>query len=390
MTNIAIVGAGLSGLALARILQVNGIDATVYEAEASAGARRQGGSLDIHEDSGQLALHAAGLHEEFRKHLHPQGQHVRVLDSTATVHLDAPGTENPPTEPAPGTENPPATEPAPGAETAAGRPEIDRAVLRRILIDSLDPGRIRWGSKVTSVDGGRLTLVDGTVVTADLLVGADGTWSRVRPLLSAAVPTYCGITHVELHLEAPEPRLAATVGTGMIFALDGGRGFLGHGGSRIELGASFRVPQEWLATCGVDWSDPAAARAALLEEFAGWAPELTDLIRHSDDDFTARQIFALPVGHRWARVPGVTLVGDAAHVMSPYAGEGANLALLDAAELAQAIVGHPGDVEKALARYEEEMFERAARSARMSAQGLEMIFGPDPARTLAGFFSGIR
>ena len=371
--NVVIVGAGLSGLVLARILQNHGVPSTVYESDAARDARRQGGSLDIHDDSGQIALREAGLLDQFWRHTHPQGEHVRVLDKSARVFIDA----------------------GPGGD--GERPEIDRTILRDLLIDSLDPNRIRWGHKVTAVrtlDDGRheITFADGGSTTADLLVGADGTWSKVRRLLSQATPRYCGITHIEINLmdPTPHPQLAAIVGPGMIFALSDNKAFLGHGGNRIELGVSLRVPQDWLSSSGVDWTNPDMARTALLAEFADWSPELTNLIRYCDDDtIWPRQIFALPIGHRWARVPGVTLVGDAAHVMSPYAGEGANLALIDGADLARSVIKHQDDIEAALTAYETTMFDRAATSAEMSAQGLEAIFNANAPRDMVAFFSGM-
>lgn len=174
-----------------------------------------------------------------------------------------------------------------------------------------------------------------------------------------------------------------------MFALSDNKALMAHGGSHIHLGASLRAPQDWTVSSGVDWSDAPAAREALLKEFADWSTELTDLIRDCDDTIVPRLIYALPVGHSWERVPGVTLVGDAAHVMSPYAGEGANLAMLDGADLALAIAEHGDDVEAALTRYETAMFPRGAAAAEQSAQGLAMCFAADSPRGMVDFFAGL-
>jgi 2-polyprenyl-6-methoxyphenol hydroxylase-like FAD-dependent oxidoreductase len=99
---------------------------------------------------------------------------------------------------------------------------------------------------------------------ADLLVGADGASSKVRPLLSATKPEYCGISYLEMHLsDANErhPDSAALVGPGIFFALSDNKALMAHGGRHLHLGASLRVPEDWTVRSGVDWSSKAALRS---------------------------------------------------------------------------------------------------------------------------------
>jgi len=371
---IAIIGAGLSGLALARVLQVNGIASTIYELDASALSRTQGGMLDIHDDSGQVALRAAGLHEQFSALILPGGAAGRVLDKHGVVRLDMPDDNNP------------------------DRPEVERGPLRNLLLDSLPAGTVQWGTKVTAVrspEAGRheVTLADGSTFTTDLLVGADGAWSKVRPLVSEAVPAYCGLSFVELTLpdaDLRHPAAAAVVGSGSTFALGDGNGFMGHRefGGKLAIGAALTVTENWLGS--IDFTDRDAAKTALLEKFDGWDASLRALIADAEGPLVPWYINALPIGHRWERIPGVTLVGDAAHLMSPLAGEGANLALIDGSDLAQALVAHPGDIEAALTAYEAGMFPRAENSANAADGGLTMMFhDPDAPQGLLDFFASM-
>ncbi|MFD4319105.1 FAD-dependent oxidoreductase [Streptomyces sp. NPDC058548] len=344
-TPVTIIGAGLGGLTLARVLHIHGVPATVYEAEASPTVRAQGGMLDIHDYNGQLALKAAGLMDEFHAIVLEGRQALRVLDRDGTVLLDK------------------------ADDGTGGRPEVQRGELRQVLLDSLPAGTVRWGHKASSTRAlgeGRheVTFTDGGTVVTSLLVGADGAWSRVRPLLSPAIPEYVGTSFVETYLfdaDTRHPAAAKAVGGGMLIAPSPGGDIFAHreSGDTLHAYVGLSRPQEWFAA--IDFTDAAAATARIAREFDGWAPELTALITGSDTTPVLRPQYALPTWHRWDRMPGVTLIGDAAHLTPPN-GEGANLAMLDGAELGQALAAHPDDIEAALTEYEQAMFPRSSEA----------------------------
>ena len=368
---VTIVGAGLGGLVLARVLHVHGISATIYEADSSAGDRMQGGQLDIHEQDGQFALEAAGLTREFRAIIHEGGEASRVLDQHGAVLLDQPD------------------------GGSGGRPEVLRGDLRRILIESLPAKTIQWGKKLTAVAGlgdGRhtLTFADGSTVSSHILVGADGAWSKVRPLLSDAVPKYAGASFIEIYLHDADERHAAAaeaVGGGGLFALAPGKAVFAHreAGGVLHAYIALSRPAEWFAA--IDFTDDAATTARIAAEFDGWAPALTALITDGDTAPVLRPLHALPNDHRWERRPGVTLLGDAAH-LAPPAGEGANLAMLDGAELAKAIAAHPDNIEAALAAYEAALFPRSEAAAAGAHEVLALCLGERAPISLVDFFTG--
>jgi 2-polyprenyl-6-methoxyphenol hydroxylase-like FAD-dependent oxidoreductase len=127
--------------------------------------------------------------------------------------------------------------------------------------------------------------------------------------------------------------------------------------------------------------------ARIAREFEGWAPELTALITDGESAPVLRPISSLPADHRWDRVPGVTLLGDAAHLMPP-SGEGANLAMLDGAELGEALAAHPGDAEAALAGYERALFARSGKAAVDAVHIHDLVFGDDTPHGLIAMFTG--
>ncbi|SNY37253.1 FAD-dependent oxidoreductase [Paractinoplanes atraurantiacus] len=341
-TPVTIVGAGLGGLTLARVLRVNGIEAIVYESERSPDARAQGGMLDIHDYNGQLALEAAGLMAEFRAAVLPGREAYRGLATDGTLLFDK------------------------ADDGTGGRPEVQRGDLRRILLDSLPAGTVRWGHKVDGVralGGGRheLSFAGRGSVTTSLLVGADGAWSRVRPLLTGAVPVYAGTSFIETFLydvQRRHPDVARVAGPGTTIASDfAGRQINAHreADGTLHVYAELTEPLEFFDSIDV---------TRIARQFDGWAPELLAFITDSDTAPVHRPHYALPPeGLRWGHRPGVTLIGDAAHLAAPD-GEGANLAMQDAAELGAALAAHGGD---GLTSYEETLFPRSAEHAVAAA-----------------------
>ncbi|KAI1097794.1 FAD/NAD(P)-binding domain-containing protein [Jackrogersella minutella] len=398
---IAIVGAGPVGLTLAAILHRNGIQSTVFERESSATARAQGGTLDVHGETGQRAIVAAGLLAEFRGKARAEGEATRL------VRKD-------------------------GTDEGRGRPEIDRRDLRDLLIKALPADCIRWGrgvAAVTPVPGTRRWGIDfvGRDCSSsspdhergpyDLVVGADGAWSRVRHRLTHVGPLYSGVTQLDLHISserlAGRPDVAAFVGSGSCMMADEDRFVAlqrhGDGGARAyacvrtsrALGAevpSARAMLELGEDDGgeVDWTDGETRKRFMDRQFGGWVPEVVDMVLAMTEQPLLRPLYMLPVGHRWDGRAGLSLVGDAAHLMTPFAGVGVNVGMVDALELAQGIVGYVkgqgGEDEDELARvvrrYEEGMFERSSRDAAFTAEMMEMEFKSDGLQRIKEVMTG--
>jgi 2-polyprenyl-6-methoxyphenol hydroxylase-like FAD-dependent oxidoreductase len=366
---VTIIGAGLAGLTLARVLHIHGIASTVYEAEASTTARSQGGMLDIHDYNGQIALETAGLTKEFRDIVLTGRESLRIANSDGTVVYDAP-------------------------DDGTGRnPEALRGALRQLLLDSLPDGTVQFDSRVSGVrspgDGhSEVTFANGTTVQTGLLVGAEGGRSRVRSLLTDVTPEYAGNASIETFLldaDNRHPATARSVGEGALMVFDehsGGKVFLVHREANGNLHAYLWLarPLEWFE--GIDFGDPAVATARIARELDGWAPDLRAVITDSDTDPVYRPHYTLPADHRWNHVSGVTLVGDAAHLQPPN-GEGANLALVDGAELGTAIAEHPGDPDAAIIQYEQAMFVRSAAAAAEGNELVAVLLGDNAALNLA-------
>jgi 2-polyprenyl-6-methoxyphenol hydroxylase-like FAD-dependent oxidoreductase len=305
---IAVVGAGPAGCMLARLLthRNNDIDVIVFEGEDDLDLRSQGGSLDLHVKTGQRALKEANLYAEFLKYARFDGEAMSLADKNLLRYFTHNG-------------NP--------ARSTTGRPEIDRPKLRQILFESLPEGTIKWRHKLTQVEWEESTheftlhFADQPSQTGfDLIVGADGAWSKVRPALSATKPFYSGVAGHAFRIpdaEKTSPLGYFLVNRGSLFAYENGKSIIAQymGDGSLSIATWACRPEDWRKQCGYDVHDAKATKEACLKDYADWDPRLVSFTQCAEDHVVPRDLYMLPVGHRWKHVQGVTLIGDAAHLM---------------------------------------------------------------------------
>ncbi|MBP5888566.1 FAD-dependent monooxygenase [Streptomyces scabiei] len=359
---ISIIGAGPGGLTCARILQQRGIAVTVYDRDPGRDSRNQGGTLDLHADHAQVALREAGLLDEFFALARPEGQELRQMDPTGAITFHR----------------------FPAADELL-KPEIDRGDLRSVLLDSLEAGTVRWGRSLDTIggpaDGPRqLHFADGTSIETDLVIGADGAFSRVRPAVSPTLPEYTGISFLEAwfsDVDDRHPEIAELVGSGGAHAADGERSLFAqrNSGNQIRVYIIQRLPVDWISAKGLTAEDTDGIRAVLRDEYAHWSPRMRQMITENDGLYIHRPIFVLPVSHTWDHNPTVTLLGDAAHLMPPL-DTGVNLAMLDAVELALALA-NAATADDAIRVYEKTMFPRSNEMAKAIEHGTEQLLSAD-------------
>ncbi|MCH6170338.1 FAD-dependent oxidoreductase [Pseudonocardia alaniniphila] len=367
-----VLGGGPSGLAVARLLQMRGVPALVLERDTGPHARTQGGSLDLTEDGGQHAVREMGLQDEFTALSRPHGQTLRILDTTARMLLDIDQ-----------------------ADFEPSRPEIDRVTLRQILLDALPSGTVRWSTTVTEITplpgrGYRVELPDGTGVDADLVIGCDGIGSCARPLRTPVRPTYCGVTFIRGDIARPDPAsfVARHVGEGSMFAVGVNKAVLAqrNGDGSIHIYVALRTDADPSHFRGSTVSDEDVLLAELHAFLDGWSPEIHGILDQVDGGFSYWPLHTVPIHQEWSPHRGLTLVGDAAHVMPPFTGQGVNMALLDALELVDALTALPSDIEAAIASYEAAMLRRMAGVvAEANAAGDHLLSADGPAALLSNF-----
>ncbi|MEO3402872.1 NAD(P)/FAD-dependent oxidoreductase [Mucilaginibacter sp. CAU 1740] len=351
---IAIIGGGPGGLTLARLLQLKGAQVKVYERDLHQTARIQGGALDLHTESGLAALAKAGLMEEFKAHYRPGAELCRVTDQQLNILLD----EHPL-----------------GRKSDFGdknhRPEIDRGPLRDLLLNSLAPGTVVWDSQVTRMellgDQWQIHFANGNSVTADIIVGADGSNSKIRSYVTDIKPIWTGITLLEGAIKESSitaPHIHQLLKDGKIFSFGNDQAIFvsSKGDGSFGFAASFRSDENWAKDSGIDFKDHRQVLEWFKNEYNTWSPVWWELFYSPDTIFIPRPQYCMPLKLCWKSHSNITLLGDAAHWMPPFAGEGVNMAMLDALQLSEAFCNPKfNDTCAAIAHYEKQLFTRFAK-----------------------------
>jgi 2-polyprenyl-6-methoxyphenol hydroxylase-like FAD-dependent oxidoreductase len=368
---IAIVGGGPGGLTLARLLQQNGAQVSVYERDQNRSARVQGSALDLHEDSGLAALEDAGLIDAFWVNHRPDLDRLRLTDAYGAILHDHPRQMS----------------------GSGKRPEIERGPLRDLLLDSLQPGTVEWDCKLESAEmqGEQVLLrfAGGKTALADIAIGSDGANSRLRQLVTPIQPEYVGVSLVEGLVPAAKRTIP------QLWDLLGGSALIALGGERT-IGMGTKPDGSVLFYAGLKTQD-AATRQSLEEangpnprvawfhaNFEEWS-DLWDPLFSEAVSMVWRPLLACPANQHWEPKPNVTLIGDAAHVMPPYAGEGVNMAMLDALMLSKLLLSEESS-SGAIATYEAEMFARMQHMTADTMANTEMFYAPDASDRVVALF----
>lgn len=366
---VAIVGGGPGGLTLARLLQLKGVNVKVYERDFNMDVRVQGATLDLHFESGLKALKAAGLIDAFKENYRPGADKGRVIDKKGNIIYDEHGVA----VDASLTED---------LDNEWARPEIDRGPLRNMLLNSLEPDTVVWDSQFVTmlqVDSvWKLEFKNGTIATADIVIGTDGANSKIRPFVTPVKPAYAGTTILQGNIpdsETAAPKLHQLLKGGKIYVHADGK-FLhlsSRGDGSLDFYISCKVDESWLKNIGIDFSDKGQVMAWFRKEFADWGNIWLELVDNMSLPLLLRPQYCMPFDQNWDAQPNIILLGDAAHIMPP-SGEGVNLAMLDALELTECLTGNDfSDMQSAIAAYEKPMQQRASAEAQLSMEMVEWM-----------------
>lgn len=401
---IAIVGGGPAGLTLGLLLHKRGIPFTIFELRQKPSddeLAKPSGMLDLHDESGLAALRECGVYEKFLQLTGECTEAQKIADKEGNIiHQDE--------------------------GELSDRPEISRHALTKLLSSHLPEGAIQYNHKLlsatrdssgTSEPQTELNFAgDSGKKPFDLVIGADGAWSKVRNMLTDVKPFYAGTQNLTVtiqHITTKYPHLADLVGTGSFSALGLRHGVMSHRGPNdsARLYVLVTVEDEQFATSSGLTEQKTTAKDVkhrFLDDKAllgAWGPQIKELVSVACDEETAdnpgaaadiKPLYMLPIGASWEHKTGVTLIGDAAHLMCPWAGEGVNLAMWDALLLAHAITKAYNTISNAdnfqhalgplLKDFETEMVVRATEKAEESYSNGQMLFSDDAADAFAAFF----
>jgi len=376
---IGIVGGGPGGLTLARLLQLKGADVTVFERDVNARVRVQGGALDLHDDSGLAALKAGGLLDAFKANYRPGADKIRIVDKNARICYD---------------------EHAEIKKQAFGdihfRPEIDRGPLRDILLHSLEPDTVVWNSHIVSLEptgnAWKIVFQDRDTTTADIVIGADGANSKIRPYVTTVKPCWSGIMMVEGSLKEAEktaPAIHRLLKGGKIFAFGNSKTLIvsSKGDGSFGFATGCKTDEFWYRDSGIDFKDHKQVLEWFKKEFTDWGNIWFELFADEKSIFIPRPQYCMPLDQYWEAKENITVIGDAAHWMPPYAGEGVNMAMLDALELSKNLTSPLyADIKTAITHYEKQMFARFAEVGKATLENTHWMHQPGALENMLAMF----
>ena len=377
---VAIVGGGPGGLTLAKLLQLKDVDVKVYERDLNKNARVQGSPLDLHDESGLAALQKAGLLDAFKNNFMVGADQSTITNHKAEIFFSDHGEKQ---EENFGDEH--------------FRPEIDRGVLRKILLESLNPETLVWDSHFLSMtqqdEGWLLHFKNKESVYADIVIGSDGANSKIRPYLTDIKPFYSGITMLEGNVYDAEkrvPNISEILRGGKIMAFGNEQNILMGQKANGEIGfyASFKTDENWADSSGLDFSKQTEVLKWFKKEYPDWSSVWYELFENTSTPFIPRPIYCMPLDQTWKTVKNLTIIGDAAHLMPPFAGEGVNMAMLDALELSEVLTfSQFNTVESAISEYESNMFKRTSKITHESLENGERMHSENALTTMLDFFN---
>jgi 2-polyprenyl-6-methoxyphenol hydroxylase-like FAD-dependent oxidoreductase len=378
---IAIVGGGPGGLTLARLLQLKGANVKVYERDINKDVRVQGSPLDMHEGSGSAALHKAKLSDEFSKNVRAGADKRIIVNERAEIIFsdhEHQSNEDSGKKPSP--------------------PEIDRVALRKVLLESLQPETVVWDSHFVSMEkqneGWLLYFKNRSSAYADIVVAADGANSKIRPYVTDIKAFYSGIVMLEININNAKeatPDIYALLKGGKVMAFGNGKNILGGQKGEGGLGfyATFKADENWVTNNGLDYFDKTQLLEWFKEDYSGWSNIWYEMFENAETPYIPRPIYCMPLDQTWEALPNLTMLGDAAHVMPPFAGEGANMAMLDALELSECLTSDKyNTLQEAISLYETDMRKRAAKAAQMSLENGERMHSAGALEKMLAFFGG--